>query len=64
MRWDDSWGQADCDLDLVVAKFPAIQTISLVSTQTYGSQDGSPGSVPFAIVSREEVTPRRQAYIS
>ena len=56
MRWDDSWGTADCDLDLVLWRsFPAIQQILIIDADRR-FQNGSQGSVPFAIVSREEVT--------
>ena len=55
MRWDDSWGTADCDLDLVLWRsFPAIQQILIIDADLR-FQNGSQGSVPFAIVSREEV---------
>jgi subtilisin family serine protease len=55
MRWDDSWGTADCDLDLVLWRsLPAIQQILIIDADLR-FQNGSQGSVPFAIVSREEV---------
>ena len=55
MRWDDSWGAADCDLDLVLWRsFPATQEHVIVDADLR-FQDGSRGSVPLAIVSRAEV---------
>ena len=56
MRWDDSWGTADCDLDLILWRsFPTIQRFVIIDSDLR-VQNGSQGSVPFAIVSREEVT--------
>ncbi len=54
MRWEDSWGKADCDLDLVLVKY----------TDRWGKvfaddrvQDGSAGSYPLAgIVFSEPAT--------
>ena len=55
MRWDDSWGTADCDLDLTLWRsFPAIQEYVIIDADLR-VQNGSQGSVPFAIVSRKEV---------
>ena len=58
MRWDDDWGQADCDLDLELyrdARGPDGRYI-LVGAD-YTEQDGTAGSVPFAgLVFNDEVT--------
>ena len=58
MRWDDDWGQANCDLDLYMfdsrkgpdEKYPLVgRDITL--------QDGTPGSNPFAsLVSKDEIS--------
>ena len=56
MRWDDSWGQADCDLDLVLWRsFPALQEYVIIDSDLR-LQNGSQGSYPFANVGRAEVT--------
>ena len=54
MRWDDTWGTADCDLDLSLFRwFPAIREAVLIDSDLR-FQDGSPGSYPLAWVKREE----------
>ena len=48
MRWDDSWGQADCDLDLSLFRhFPGNDRPELVFRDN-SLQDGSDGSYPVA----------------
>ena len=58
MRWDDNWGQADCDLDLELykselgadGKYP-------LAGKDATTQDGSPGSDPFAgLLSTSEIS--------
>ena len=54
MRWDDTWGQADCDLDLQLyesklgpdGKYPLVSWDHIL-------QDGSAGKNPFAVVGFE-----------
>ena len=54
MRWDDNWGQADCDLDLLlyqVTSWDAGREISVgFLEKTITPQDGSPGSIPRALI--------------
>ena len=54
MRWDDTWGQADCDLDLQLyeSKLGPDGKYPLVSWDPI-PQDGSAGKKPFAIVGFE-----------
>ena len=54
MRWDDTWGQADCDLDLELyeSKLGPDGKYLLVSWD-YTLQDGSAGKNPFAVVGFE-----------
>ena len=49
MRWDDNWGQADCDLDLLLfqSQRDADGRYPLVG-RDITPQDGSPGSIPLA----------------
>ena len=54
MRWDDSWGQADCDLDLVLTKRVGNQNAIAVIDDI--NQDGSQGSNPLAIIVTNEAT--------
>ena len=58
MRWDDDWGQADCDLDLQLyrnARGPDGRYILVGADITV--QDGTAGSVPFAgFVFANEIT--------
>jgi subtilisin family serine protease len=58
MRWDDNWGQADCDLDLLLFKSQrdADGRYPLVG-RDITPQDGSPGSIPLAgLISRGEIS--------
>ena len=58
MRWDDNWGQADCDLDLLLFKSQrdADGRYTLVG-RDITPQDGSPGSIPLAgLISRGEIS--------
>ena len=58
MRWDDNWGQADCDLDLLLFKSQrdADGGYPLVG-RDITPQDGSPGSIPLAgLISRGEIS--------
>ena len=58
MRWDDNWGQADCDLDLLLFKSQrdADGSYPLVG-RDITPQDGSPGSIPLAgLISRGEIS--------
>ena len=58
MRWDDNWGQADCDLDLLLFKSQrdADGRYPLVG-RDITPQDGSPGSIPLAsLILREEIS--------
>ena len=54
MRWDDTWGQADCDLDLELyeAKLGPDGKYPLVSWD-HIPQDGSAGKTPRAVVGFE-----------
>ena len=54
MRWDDTWGQADCDLDLELyeSKLGPDGKYPLVSWDPT-LQDGSAGKNPFAAVGFE-----------
>ena len=54
MRWDDTWGQADCDLDLELyeAKLGPDGKYPLVSWD-HILQDGTAGKTPFAVVGFE-----------
>ena len=54
MRWDDTWGQADCDLDLELyeSKLGPDGKYPLVSWD-HIPQDGSAGKNPFAVVGFE-----------
>ena len=54
MRWDDSWGQADCDLDLLLSRTVADQEMIAVADEV--EQDGSEGSYPFAFIATDEAT--------
>jgi subtilisin family serine protease len=53
MRWDDSWGNADCDLDLVLAAYTD-RWVKLFADETI--QDGSAGSYPLAAIIIEPAT--------
>ena len=58
MRWDDNWGQADCDLDLLLFKSQrdADGRYPLVG-RDITPQDGSLGSIPLAgLISRGEIS--------
>ena len=48
MRWDDSWGQADCDLDLLLTKRVGNQNVIAFVDDI--EQDGSQGSIPRAVI--------------
>ena len=62
MRWDDTWGQADCDLDLALfnaergpdGRYPLVSVDVTV-------QDGSAGSYPRAIVRFQDKATAAQA---
>ena len=54
MRWDDSWGQADCDLDLVLTKRVGNQNVIAIVDDI--EQDGSQGSIPLAAIFTDEAT--------
>ena len=54
MRWDDSWGQADCDLNLVLTKRVGSRNVIVDVDDTY--QDGSQGKYPRAIIINDEAT--------
>ncbi|MCY3691403.1 MAG: S8 family serine peptidase, partial [Chloroflexi bacterium] len=50
MRWDDSWGGADCDLDLhLVRPTPAPDKDILIDSDTT-FQSGRASDIPFAVV--------------
>ena len=50
MRWDDDWGQADCDLDLDLARWDETAGAWVTVVRDDRSQDGSAGKVPLALV--------------
>ena len=55
LRWDDDWGTADCDLDLELwRRLPSGEWILVLVDNKL--QDGSPGSIPLAIISSTEAT--------
>ena len=55
MRWDDTWGAADCDLDLALWNdHPITGRPQLVGADTR-IQDGGPESIPFALIPHGEV---------
>ena len=62
MRWDDTWGQADCDLDLALfnaergpdGRYPLVSVDVTV-------EDGSAGSYPRAIVRFQDKATAAQA---
>ena len=55
MRWDDDWGRADCDLDLVLTR--SVSGENIIQFAADEEQDGSNGSYPRAIIARTaEVT--------
>ena len=62
MRWDDTWGQADCDLDLELyeSKLGPDGKYPLVSWD-HIPQDGSAGKNPFAVVGFEGQATASQA---
>ena len=56
MRWEDTWGRADCDLDLALLRWlPGSDTPQIVDLDTTW-QNGSVGSIPRAFVSIDEVS--------
>jgi subtilisin family serine protease len=58
MRWDDSWGQADCDLDLLLTR--RVGNRNVIDFVDDIEQDGSQGSIPRAgIFSINEATASR-----
>ena len=54
MRWDDSWGQADCDLDLLLTKRVGNRNVIVIVDDI--EQDGNPGSIPRAAIFTDEAT--------
>ena len=62
MRWDDTWGQADCDLDLALfnAERGPAGRYPLVSVDVT-VEDGSAGSYPRAIVRFQDKATAAQA---
>ena len=61
MRWDDSWGRADCDLDLVLTKRVGNRNVVAAVDDTY--QDGSEGKYPRAAISSTDEATASQAGI-
>ena len=54
MRWDDSWSEADCDLDLLLTKRVGDRN-EIVFVDDI-EQDGSQGSIPLAAIFTDEAT--------
>ena len=50
MRWDDDWGQADCDLDLDLARWDETASTWVTVVRDDRPQDGGAGKVPLAWV--------------
>ena len=56
MRWDDSWGGADCDLDLLLVRsIPGPNNDILVARDNL-VQDGEPDDIPFAVLGIETLS--------
>ena len=56
LRWDDSWEGADCDLDLVLAKYDPVDDAWSRAIVDDEPQDGTAGSVPLAWILTAEAT--------
>ena len=50
MRWDDDWGQADCDLDLDLARWDETASAWVTVVRDDRPQDGGAGKIPLAWV--------------
>ena len=50
MRWDDSWGGADCDLDLGLWRFVPGPGSDVLITEDVTIQDGGINDIPFAVL--------------
>ena len=48
MRWDDSWGQANCDLDLFLVRYNDLNSEWVLVAADIRIQDGNQGSIPLA----------------
>ena len=51
MRWDDSWGGADCDLDLALMRTTSSRNIVISEDDT--RQDGGDADIPLAAIQFE-----------
>lgn len=63
LRWDDSWGRADCDLDLYLIRVRDDGELLVAGSDTT-VQDGSPASNPVAglILSKEATAAQSGVY--
>ncbi|MCY4416323.1 MAG: S8 family serine peptidase [Chloroflexi bacterium] len=62
MRWDDDWGSADCDLDLVLLQWDAGNETWVPIEIDAREQDGTAGSIPMAWVGVDRVVDEGRHY--
>ena len=62
IRWDDSWGGADCDLDLVLSR--NAQGRHVLIDKDDRPQSGGDADVPFALINFEATIEHNEGYYS
>ena len=62
MRWDDSWGGADCNLDLLLVRYMPDPDNDILIARDNTIQDGGVGDIPFAVLEVEALSIADEGY--